>query len=260
LQKSTLVKLGNTSLAVSRLSFGTAFMGSWGDNLLPQAGADLLDYAYQQGITFWDTSEDYGTHAHLACALKCIPRNQVVISSKLNIPTHSIDGMLQEMGIDYVDILFIHDVGLDDLKTAKETIQSWQSEKSKGRLRAIGLSTHSALVAESVCEWADLEVLMLPINATGACLPGMTVKGGMERMKVAAEEASNTGKGIIAMKVMGCGALADQPRQAIEHVAKLPYVHNLCIGMRNRAEIDQNIQILHSLEIARKTPDADSSR
>jgi len=249
MENSTLVQLGNTSIAVSRLSFGTVFMGSRGDSLLPQAGADLLIYAYQRGITLWDTSEDYDTHAHIACALQRIPRSQVVISSKLNLPARPVDGLLQELDTCYLDILFVHDVGLDAIQAAKETLQSWQREKSTGRVRAVGLSTHSALVAERVCEWSEVEVLMLPINATGFALPGKPIEGGMERMKVAAEKASDIGKGIIAMKVMGLGALAHQPREAIEHVANLPYVHSLCIGMRNRAEIDQNAQILGSLKI-----------
>ena len=63
-------------------------------------------------------------------------------------------------------------------------------------------------------------------------------------MKAVAERAWALGKGIVAMKVMGLGTLAHQPEEAIQHVARLPYVHSLCIGMRNRAEIEQNAQIL----------------
>jgi hypothetical protein len=62
------VALGDTGIQVSRLSFGTAFMGPLSDHLSPQEGAALLLQALDQGISFWDTSDDYGTHPHVACA------------------------------------------------------------------------------------------------------------------------------------------------------------------------------------------------
>jgi hypothetical protein len=46
------------------------------------------------------------------------------------------------------------------------------------------------------------------------------------------------------MKVMGCGTFADDPQAAIAFVARLPYVHSLCIGMRSFTEIDENVELL----------------
>jgi aryl-alcohol dehydrogenase-like predicted oxidoreductase len=235
-----LVQLGNTPVAVSRLAFGTAFMGPQGDRLSCQEGADLLIHAYHQGVVYWDTSEDYGTHPHIACALQRLPRDQVVISSKLNLPVGPLENLLEELGTFFLDILFVHDVGPGDVEAAKDALRSWEEEKLAGRVRAIGLTTHSAWVAEQAHAWPEVEVLMVPINATGACLPGQPIEGGIERMKAVAERAWALGKGIVAMKVMGLGTLAHQPEEAIQHVARLPYVHSLCIGMRNRAEIEQN--------------------
>ncbi len=241
---SALHQLGNTPIQVSRLSFGTAFMGSRCDRLSIEEGSDLLLFAHHLGITYWDTSEDYGTHPHIACALQHISRQQVVISSKLNLPAGPIDGLLEELGTSFVDILLVHDVSLDDADEALETLQSWQKEKRFGKVRAVGLSTHSAMVAELVCDRPEVEMLMVPINATGYCLPGKPIEGGLERMKEAAQQARGAGKGIVAMKVMGFGTLAQQPKEAIDFVAKLPYVDSLCIGMRNQAEIEQNAIVI----------------
>src|SRR5512138_2907009 len=157
-----LCPLGNTSVEVSRLSFGTVFMGNRGDHLSPAEGVDLLIHAYRQGINFWDTSEDYGTHVHIACALRKLPRQQVVISSKLNLPVNPVESLLEELGTSYIDILLIHDVSVDEIPAAKEVLQDWQKEKSQGKVRAIGLSTHSAVVAESLHDWPAVQVLMLP--------------------------------------------------------------------------------------------------
>ena len=72
------VWLGGSGLHVSRLAFGTAFMGPQSDRMSPQAGASLLLQALAQGVSFWDTADDYGTHVHVARALRQVPRERVV--------------------------------------------------------------------------------------------------------------------------------------------------------------------------------------
>ena len=236
--------LGNTGLMVSRLSFGTVYMGSRGDGLSPEAGADLLLEALNRGVNYWDTSDDYESHAHVASALRRIPRNQVVVSSKTGFPGSQVDVLLKELGTDYIDIVFAHDVEADDVERARETLISWQKQKALGKLQALGLSTHDANVASLVSEWPEVEALMLPINSPGVCLPEFPIVGGIEKMMQAAEKAWRSGKGIIAMKVMGCGVLAQNPKAAIKFVDDLPFVHSLCIGMRCLDEIEQNVRIL----------------
>jgi aryl-alcohol dehydrogenase-like predicted oxidoreductase len=239
-------QLGNTEIRVSGLSFGTVFMGPQSDKMSPAEGAALLVHAFNQGVYFWDTSDDYGTHAHIAHALRQIPRNEVVICSKSESPDKRIDEILQELGTDYLDVLLLHGFDSSEVGVAGETLRSWQQHKTSGKVRALGLSTHSAKVVDLVSEWPEMEVIMLPINSTGYCLPDLTIEGGVEQMMVAAEKAFKLGKGIVAMKVMACGTLVHDPQAAISFVAKLPYVHSLCIGMRNRAEIDQNVRLLQS--------------
>jgi aryl-alcohol dehydrogenase-like predicted oxidoreductase len=238
--------LGCLGYTVSRLSFGTVFMGPQSDKMSPEEGAALLLHAFKQGVFFWDTSDDYGTHAHVAHALRQLPRNEVVICSKTETPDKPIESILEELETDYLDILLLHGFDSGTVSAARETLKSWQPHKTSGKVRALGLSTHSAMVADLVSEWPEIEVLMLPINSTGYCLPDLSIEGGVEQMMSAAEKAFKLGKGIVAMKVMGCGTLAHDPEAAISFVAKLPYVHSLCIGMRTQAEIDQNVLLVES--------------
>lgn len=86
---------------------------------------------------------------------------------------------------------------------------------------------------------------MLPINSSGYCLPESPIKSGLENMLRTAEKAWRLGKGIVAMKVMGWGTLADDPQAAISFVARLGYVHSMCIGMRNVGEIIQNNDLVN---------------
>lgn len=236
--------LGVSGITVSRLSFGTVFMGHQGDGLSPAEGAALLLYAHRQGVYFWDTSDDYGTHAHVAEALREIPRDEVVISSKLYDTRGPVEALLDEIGTDYLDILLLHDVENAAVDGAAPILSEWRRHRDSGAVRALGLSTHSAPVAEQVAEWPDVDVLMLPINSTGYCTRDCSVEGGVERMMAAAERASRTGKGIVAMKVMGCGTLVDNPAEAVGFVADLSYIDSMCIGMRTKGEITRNAHML----------------
>jgi aryl-alcohol dehydrogenase-like predicted oxidoreductase len=63
------VPLGRTGLLVSRLAFGTGYLGG-----PVTAGARLLVEAFELGVNFWDTSDDYGTHPHVARAAREVGR------------------------------------------------------------------------------------------------------------------------------------------------------------------------------------------
>jgi len=239
------VALGDTGIQVSRLSFGTAFMGPLSDQLSPQEGAALLLQALDQGISFWDTSDDYGTHPHVACALQSITRDEVTVSSKLREPGTTVEQVLDDLGTSYLDILFVHEVSLAGVDTSREMVRAWQGEKKRGRVHAVGISTHSVRVAQLVAAWPKVDVLMVPINATGVCTSDSSIEdGSVAQMLDATRQAWERKKGIVAMKVMGCGSLADHPGESISYVGRLPYVHSLCIGMRSQAEIQQNVELL----------------
>ena len=67
------VTLGKTGLKLSRLGIGT---GSGGGRIIRNLGQEeanrLFRYAYDQGITYIDTSETYRTHTIIAEAIKDI--------------------------------------------------------------------------------------------------------------------------------------------------------------------------------------------
>jgi len=249
------VLLGSAGLKVSRLSFGTAFMGPLSDRFSPKEGATLLLQALDRGISFWDTSDDYGTHTHVARALRQVPRDQVVISSKTHKPAGAVERILGELGTDYLDILLLHDVGLDWADAARKGFRLWQQDKVQGKVRALGLSTHSARVAWLAAGWPEVEVLLVPINATGVCTPDSRIEdGGIKEMLEAAQRACEMAKGVVAMKVMGCGTLADDPEAAISFAARLSCVHSLCIGMHNLKEVEENLRLLNLVERSENVP------
>ena len=64
------VKLGPMKVELSRLARAPAPTASGGSSnqtrkLGVQGLADLFDAAYDQGVTFWDSADQYGTHPHV---------------------------------------------------------------------------------------------------------------------------------------------------------------------------------------------------
>jgi aryl-alcohol dehydrogenase-like predicted oxidoreductase len=86
------VMLGNTGIEASRVAMGTGTRG-WGgsSNQTRQLGikgvADMLMAAFDDGINSWESADQYGSHPHLAEALKRTKREEVVILTKTNAST-----------------------------------------------------------------------------------------------------------------------------------------------------------------------------
>ena len=81
------VALGPDKLNLSRLAMGTGTSGFRGSSsqtrqLGVKGLTELYQFGYDNGLTFWDTADGYGSHPHLRNALKYIPRDKVVIMTK----------------------------------------------------------------------------------------------------------------------------------------------------------------------------------
>src|SRR2546423_10926858 len=63
------VLLGSTGIKLSRLAIGTGTHGVNKTSVQGRLGingfAELLTHAYDQGLRFWETADQYGTHLHL---------------------------------------------------------------------------------------------------------------------------------------------------------------------------------------------------
>src|SRR5258708_9304760 len=86
------IKLGPRGVEVSRLAMGTGTDGVGGSSnqtrKLGMTGlANLFDAAYDQGVTFWDSADQYGTHPHVKEALKRVNLERVTILPETNAST-----------------------------------------------------------------------------------------------------------------------------------------------------------------------------
>ncbi|MBV9659027.1 MAG: aldo/keto reductase [Verrucomicrobia bacterium] len=235
---------GPARLRVSRLAMGTG-SGGWNhhSNQTRQLGvrglADLLRLAYDRGVTFWDSADQYGSHPHLREALRTVPRDQVTILTKTRATTAAearadLDRFRQELGTDYLDILLLHCLEDGDWPEKLRPVMDVIGEaRERGLVRAHGVSCHTlpALHAAARSPW--VQVNLARINPAGVIMDAdvPTVRGVLRQMKAA-------GKGVIGMKILGAGQLREHRDEALQYALSLmnDCVDCFTIGSESAAE------------------------
>src|SRR6516225_12416007 len=83
---SDTIPLGKTGILTSRLAMGTGTVGFGKHSNQTALGVGglsaLLLNGYDHGLRFFDTADAYGSHPHVAAALKQLPRDKVTILTK----------------------------------------------------------------------------------------------------------------------------------------------------------------------------------
>ncbi|MEB3196802.1 MAG: aldo/keto reductase [Candidatus Sericytochromatia bacterium] len=243
-----LTPLGRTGLTVSRLCLGTGTTTfdseSAQSKLAVERFGRVLLHAHAQGITFWDTSDNYGTHAHVAWALRQLPRASVQITSKTYAVTaeearHSVQQSLRELGTDYIDILLMHEPDSpEELAERAGALAGLQACKAEGLVRAVGLSTHAILTLETAAGRPDLDVLLTNYN-----LAEVHMDAGLPDYTRALEKAHAAGQGVIVMKTLGEGKLAHRRHEAIPYNLTRPFIDAVVVGMMDEAQVDDTLAI-----------------
>lgn len=247
------VTLGSTGIRVSRLAIGTGSNGWGGHSNQTRLGfdrlVDLLCYAHERGITFWDLADQYGSHPHAAAAMRRIGREKVIITTKTTSRTpaeihQDLDRFRRELDTDTLDIVLLHCL-TDPEWVGKlgSVMEALSKAKERGILRAVGVSCHNfgAFQAAAACDW--VEVVLARINYAGLHMdaPPEEVVPVLERMH-------RRGQGVYGMKVMGCGQLGHDPARAIQYALDLDCLDAIVIGVEDEGQIDQNLTLLRQRE------------
>ncbi len=248
------VALGNTGLNVSRIALGTGTKGwkleSDQTHLGMKKFVELSQYCFDKGIRFFDTADMYGSHPYVGAALKVIPREKVTVLTKVMTYGHegwyetepfakSFDRFRKDLGTDYIDIFLMHCMMNGQWPTEYKSYMDAMSEaKQKGLIKAVGISCHSldAMIEAASNPWVD--VLFARINHNGARLDSTP-----EKVMQVLETARKNGKGVIGMKVFGCGDLVkeNEREQSLNFVIKSKNVHCMTLGMESKEQVDDNV-------------------
>ena len=114
---SDTVEIGKTSIRTSRLAMGTGTFGFGGRFNQTWLGSkelvNLLLNGYDSGLRLIDTADAYGSHPHVAGALKHIPRDKVKVLTKTDSRDAAgvradLDRYRRELRTDYIDIVPLH--------------------------------------------------------------------------------------------------------------------------------------------------------
>ena len=110
----------------------------------PRITEQCVEDALRVGYRSIDTAQCYGNEREvgLACRKSGIPRSDLFITTKLwachgyQDTVRSIDGSLKKIGMDYIDLLLIHEPTGD----VHEIYRAMETAYHGGKLRAIGVS------------------------------------------------------------------------------------------------------------------------
>jgi len=173
-------RLGRSGLQVSVLSFGSWV--SFGGQLGVERATECLAAARSAGVNFFDNAESYagGESERImgqAIAQLAWPRESYVISTKFfwglskgpnqsntlnrKYLLHAIDGSLERMGLDFVDLLFCHRA--DPHTPIEETVWAMNDIVASGKARYWGTSEWKADEIREAWDIAERHHLRKPV-------------------------------------------------------------------------------------------------
>jgi predicted aldo/keto reductase-like oxidoreductase len=194
--------LGRTGIEIPIISMGV--MNS--DN------AALIKASYELGIRHFDTAAYYMEGRNEQVVGKVIKelgvRDEAVIGTKIFHPgyrqeTKPVDiknripkfceESLKRLQMDYVDILYIHNVGEPGVASNEDIMDAMVRLKEQGKAKHIGVTTHGRMheIINEVVEAGVWDVVLTVVNFT---------LGDNTELFDSIERAASKGVGIIAMK------------------------------------------------------------
>jgi len=208
----------------------------------------LLLNGYDQGLRFFDAADAYGSHPHVAEALKHLPRDKVTVLTKSwSRDPKSMSADLyrfrRELGTDYLDICLMHCLTEGDWTERYKGVMDVLSEaKQKGVIRAHGCSCHSVEALRLAAKSAWVEVDLVRINPIGSHMDAdpKTVVDVLRQMRT-------SGKAIVGMKILGQGDLRMRQNEALKYALSLGVLDAFTIGAESKAE---QLDLIRRIEMA----------
>ncbi len=167
--------LPGTSLKVSALSLGTMMFGGQTEEADSLA---IMDYAYHQGVNFWDTANVYNQGESERIVGKALKnrRDDIVLATKVfgqmgdklndkglsrrNILS-AVDASLARLDTDYIDIYYLH---APDYETEiEETLETMTSLVRAGKIRYVGVSNFAAWQIADMLAVCDKRGYIAPV-------------------------------------------------------------------------------------------------
>jgi aryl-alcohol dehydrogenase-like predicted oxidoreductase len=167
--------LPGTSLKVSALSLGTMMFGGQTNEADSVA---IMDYAFGEGVNFWDTANVYNQGESERIVGKALKgrRNDIILATKVtgqmgqgindkglsrrNIAA-AVDASLKRLDTDYIDLYYMHS---PDYETRiEETLEAMTGLVRAGKVRYIGVSNFAAWQVADMLAVCDKRGYVAPV-------------------------------------------------------------------------------------------------
>lgn len=251
--------LGRTGMKVPVISFG----------VMRADNPNLCKAAYEKGIKLFDTANGYqngNNETMLGNLLKNYPRNSFYLATKVKPIGVDRDGKpsdqttaedflakfdtsLARLKMEYVDILYIHDIRNPEMLEYKPIINAAKKLKKEGKIKFLGFSTHAnePVVIDAAASLGTFDVILTSYNFKQTYI---------SELNSAIKKASAAGIGIVAMKTMAGGGFLDKEKTkpinssaALKWVLSNPDVTTTIPGMTDFDQLDLNIKLLADITI-----------
>ena len=249
------VRVGNSGLKITELTFGTALTIGTEDSSQIYAES-LIDTAWQAGIRSFDTSNNYGmgqAESLLGRVMQKYPRQEFVIATKGSWPIGNsvyerglsrkhilwaFDESLKRLNMDYIDIYYAHRP--DNDVSLEEVARTFNSLINSGRVRYWATSEWplaKLLELHTVCDKLGLEKPVIEQFIYSYAIQKAEYNG----VKKFCEQ---NGVGMLAFSPIAQGLLTGKYKNGIPEgsriskSSKIGYNKTLIIYEQNKAVID----------------------
>ncbi|XP_046669827.1 L-galactose dehydrogenase-like [Homalodisca vitripennis] len=276
--------LENTDLKLSNLGVGGGTFSEFYGSIDETEAISLIRKALKSGVNYIDTSPYYGhtySESLIGKALVDVPRQAYHISTKVgrygtswaDFFDHSaerivkeFDKSLERLGLDYVDILFVHDVEFSPLQQIlTEALPAVQSIVDKKKARYVGISGYPVSLLWEVVEKSPVKIDVV-LTYSRDCLFDTTTKKYMsffQSRHVGLINAGVTGLGLLTnegpphwhpasadLKDLCRNASLYCQEQGVElgklavhHAMQQPGHCSHLVGMKTLAELQCNLEV-----------------
>ena len=251
-------KLGKTGFELPIVSMG----------VMNADNPNLVAAALDVGIVHLDTAHGYQRGKNeemIGEVIKDRPRDSFVIGTKITYPKdretemflpetsveqfqEKFDISLKRLGLDYVDILYIHGVSRKEVVFCEPALKFLEIAKKDGKTRFVGFSTHKNEdeVIEAAVESKAYDVILTAYN--------FRKKNRVELQKAIAK-AAKAGIGIVAMKTQA-GVYWDEEKQhpinmkaALKWALQDENIHTSIPGMTTFDQLESDISVMKDLTL-----------
>ena len=251
-KSASLRTLGQTGITTSFLGMGTGVRAHRNDSALKRRGDDrymeVLEHAYDKGVRYFDLADTYGAHEYLRRALNdFMDRDEVMLLTKTigrdpETVTQNIDRFRQELDTDVIDVVLLHCLTRRNwTDNLPEVMDVLSDAKAKGHIRAHGVSCHDWGAMETAVDTDWTDVILARINPYESHMDGP-----FEDVKALLERAHDKNMGVLGMKILGEGSLADRKESCLRFAAQAEFLDAITIGFLSPEEIDDTIQHIDS--------------